>query len=421
MDTSAYSKMTKSALIAEIATLNARVAELEEEKGELELLLEVTTDHANIFTEHLQDEKEDLEIMLEMTTEHSDALSKELADQAEFIRETFGRYVNEEVVATLLDSPDGLVLGGEKCKATIMFTDLRGFTALSARVDPQEVVSFLNHYLEIMVKIIQDHYGTIIELLGDGIMVIFGAPIQRPDDAERAVACAVAMQAAMTVVNAPHQAAGLPELEMGIGLHTGEVVVGNIGSSQRAKYGAVGSAINLAGRIESYTIGGQILISEVTQAEVCELSQIKQAHQVEPKGVQQPITLYDVTGIAGDHAQFLTTETEELLPLDQPLAIRFSILEEKFAGRTIFQGQLMQLSLKEAILQIATDLQPLSNLKIKLAAVHGAGSDEDLFAKVIREIDHGSHAYLLRFTSVPPSVDVLFRELLANITNATVQ
>jgi hypothetical protein len=156
MNMSAYSKMTKNALIAEIVKLNERVAKLEEEKSELELMLEVTTDHANIFTEHLQNEKEDLEIMLEMTTEHSDALSQELIDQAEFIRETFGRYVNEEVVATLLDSPDGLVLGGEKCKATIMFTDLRGFTALSARVDPKEVVAFLNHYLEIMVKIILD-------------------------------------------------------------------------------------------------------------------------------------------------------------------------------------------------------------------------------------------------------------------------
>ena len=336
MNMLAYSKMTKNALIAEIATLNARIAKLEEEKSELELMLEVTTDHANIFAEQLQNENEDLAIMLEMTTEHGDALSKELSDQAEFIREAFGRYVNEEVVADLLDSPDGLVLGGEKCKTTIMFTDLRGFTALSARMDPQEVVAFLNHYLEIMVKIILDHHGTIIELLGDGMLVIFGAPIQRPNDAERAVACALAMQAAMAVVNAPHQTGGLPELEMGIGIHTGEVVVGHIGSSQRTKYGAVGTAINLAGRIESYTVGGQLLISEATQAEVSELIQIKRTFQVEPKGVRQPITLYDVTGITGDYAQCLPLEATELRSLSQPLAVTFNILEEKYAGRKMF-------------------------------------------------------------------------------------
>lgn len=417
MNKSAYSKMTKAALIAEIATLNERVANLEEEKNELELLLEVTTEHADVFSEHLQHEKEDLEIMLEMTTEHGDALSKELTDQAEFIRDAFGRYVNEEVVASLLDSPDGLMLGGEKCKATIMFTDLRGFTALSARVDPQEVVAILNHYLEIMVKIIQDHYGTIIELLGDGIMVIFGAPIQRNDDAERAVACAVAMQAAMTAVNAPYQAAGLPPLEMGIGIHTGEVVVGNIGSSQRVKYGAVGTAINLAGRIESYTIGGQILISEATEAEVSDLLQIKQAHQVEPKGVQQPITLFDVTGITGDYAQFLAEQTEELIPLSQPLAICFSVLEEKFAGRTVFQGQLVQLSQKEAVLQTTTDLQPLSNLKIKVAKAHGPMSDEELFAKVIQRTNDCPNGYLLRFTSLPPGFTPLFHTLLAEVAN----
>lgn len=413
MKKSTYAKMTKAALIAEIAALNGRVAALEEEKGELELLLEVTTGHADTFAEHLQTEKADLEIMLEMATEHGDALSKELTDQAEFIREAFGRYVNEEVVADLLDSPDGLVLGGEKCKATIMFTDLRGFTALSARLDPQEVVAFLNHYLEVMIKIILDHHGTIIELLGDGIMVIFGAPIQRSDDAERAVACAVAMQVAMQAVNAPHQAMGLPEVEMGIGIHTGEVVVGNIGSSQRTKYGAVGTAINLAGRIESYTIGGQILISEATHAEVGDLLRVEQALQVEPKGVSQPITLYDVTGIAGDHAQHLTVQTEQLYSLSQPLAICFSILEEKFAGRTIFEGQLVQLSLKEALLQTTAELQPLSNLKITLDATDAQVPSDEIFAKVVQCAPEGPSTYQLRFTSVPPRCETLFQTLLA--------
>ncbi|MCB0063983.1 MAG: hypothetical protein KDE19_17795, partial [Caldilineaceae bacterium] len=105
MDSSAYAKMTRAALIEQIVTLHERIAQLEEEKSELELLLEVITNHADVSAEHLQNEKDDLEIMLEMTTAHSDALSKELSDQAEFIRETFGRYVNEEVVASLLDSP----------------------------------------------------------------------------------------------------------------------------------------------------------------------------------------------------------------------------------------------------------------------------------------------------------------------------
>lgn len=413
MDLPVYAKMKKSMLIEQIVLLNQRIAQLEEEKSELELLLDVTTKHADVSAEHLQNEKEDLEIMLEMTTAHSDALSKELSDQAEFIRETFGRYVNEDVVASLLDSPDGLTLGGEKCKATIMFTDLRGFTALSAGADPQEVVTYLNHYLEIMVTVILDHYGTIIELLGDGIMVIFGAPIQRPDDAERAVACAVAMQAAMDAVNAPYRAAGLPELEMGIGIHTGEVVVGNIGSSQRTKYGAVGSAINLAGRIESYTVGGQILISEVTYAEVGSLLQIKQALQVEPKGVQEPITIYDVTGIAGDYAQQLATETDDLLSLAQPLTVHFNVLEEKFAGRTIFHGQIVQLSRKELILQTTTDLQLLSNLKIKLAPSQQPATDDEFFAKVIRSVNGNATTYLLRITSLPPTLNELFLALAA--------
>jgi adenylate cyclase len=113
--------------------------------------------------------------------------------------------------------------------------------------------------------VILPYQGTIQELMGDGLLVFFGTPHWQEDDAQRAVACAVAMQAAMATVNETIGREGLPHVEMGIGIHTGEVVVGNIGSYKRTKYGAVGNHVNLAFQIESYTIGGQVLISEATR------------------------------------------------------------------------------------------------------------------------------------------------------------
>ena len=232
----------------------------------------------------------------------------ELEQQNQFIRETFGRYLTNEVVTNLLDSPGGLKLGGEKRKVTIMMADLRGFMALAERLAAEQVVAMLNRYLETVVDVIMKYQGTINEIIGDGILVIFGAPIWQEDDAQRAVACAVEMQLAMQVVNEQNKREGLPEAEMGIGMNTGEVVVGNIGSYKRTKYGAVGNHVNLTARIESYTIGRQILISEATLKDAGANLRIDGQMQVEPKGVQEPITIHEVGGIGGEYDLFPAAE-----------------------------------------------------------------------------------------------------------------
>src|SRR5262249_47982148 len=149
-------------------------------------------------------------------------------------------------------------------KLTIMMSDLRGFTATAERLKPEQVLGLLNNYLGTMADIIVHHQGTIDEFIGDAILVIFGAPLSHPDDARRAVACAIAMQQAMKGINEQNARAGLPAIEMGIALNTGEVIVGNIGSQKHIKYGVVGSHVNLTARIESNTAGGQILISQTT-------------------------------------------------------------------------------------------------------------------------------------------------------------
>src|SRR5262249_44493117 len=213
-----------------------------------------------------------------------------------FVRETFGRYVSDDVVASLLSSPEALALGGELRKVTVMMSDLRGFTALAERLSPEEAVTFLNGYLQTMVDLILHYHGTIDEILGDGILVIFGAPTTAADDAERAVACALSMQLAMDAVNTRSRERGLPEVEMGIGIHTGTVIVGNIGSARRMKYTAVGTPVNLTGRIESYTTSGQILISESTRQEVASLVTVSRQLQVRGQGARRALTARGWTG-----------------------------------------------------------------------------------------------------------------------------
>ena len=400
---------SRQVLLAEVQALRQRVAALEQEKHDLEVMLEMATDHADDLSETaLQQERDDLETMLEMTTDHADALEADLQSQAEalarrsqFIRETFGRYVSEDVVAQLLDAPEGFELGGELRKVTILMSDLRGFTALAEYLAPQEVMTFLNRYLEAMVEVILAYQGTIIEILGDGLLVLFGAPLSRDDDAERAVACALAMQLRLAATNAPNRQAGLPEVDMGIGIHTGEVVVGHIGSQQRTKYGVVGSAVNLTGRIESYTTGGQILISPTTYAETAAVLTVSHQLTVAPKGMAAPLTLYAVSGIAGTHHLCLPTPTETLVSLPQALDMRYTVLEGKFAGSILYGGRVVKLATRTAELHLDQPVAAFSNLKLYLLRPSGEVVPGELFAKVVETLPEEASRVVVSFTSIP--------------------
>jgi len=222
---------------------------------------------------------------------------RQLEARNRFIRQTFGRYLSDEVVAGLLESPTGLHLGGEARRVTILMADLRGFTPMCEALAPAQVVALLNNYLGAMSDLVASHGGTVDEFIGDAVLAVFGAPIHHDDDARRGVACAVAMQRAMAGVNARNTAAGLPVVEMGIGLGTGEVVVGNIGSERRAKYGVVGGHVNLTSRIAAHAVGGQILASEATVGDAGDRVRHRGPTRVALKGVTGPVIIYEVLGV----------------------------------------------------------------------------------------------------------------------------
>ncbi len=334
-----------------------------------------------------------------------------VAQTARRIRKTFGRYLTDQVVANLLEQPEGLKLGGERRTITILTSDLRGFTAIAERLPPEEVIKVLNLYLGQMADVITKYQGTIDEFMGDGILVLFGAPTAREDDAQRAIACAVAMQLAMDWVNENMRQMGLPHLEMGIGINTGEVIVGNIGSEKRSKYGVVGSQVNLTYRIESYTVGGQILISELTLKQAGSIVKIDGQKEVHSKGVKNPIPIYEVGGIAGEYNLFLKKEEEEFFPLDEAIPIRYAILDGKNVTDILLEGSLVKLSGKGAEVSCQESVAALSNIKLNLLTLTNPGLvSEDIYAKVLeKEMDNGN--FFIHFTSLPPNVEAMLDEL----------
>jgi class 3 adenylate cyclase len=343
-------------------------------------------------------------------------LARELELRNQFIRKTFGRYLSEEVVSSLLETPHGLSLGGEKRVVSILMSDLRGFSSLCEQLTPEQVVRMLNNYLGTMADIISKYQGTIDEFIGDAILALFGAPVQREDDALRATACAVAMQRAMEEVNEWNRREGLPDIEMGIAVNTGEVVVGNLGSQKRTKYGVIGSHVNLAARIESYTVGGQVLISAGTRNFAGERLVVGEQMLVDAKGFKSPITVYDLRGVEGEHAIYLPQKQDTLRALVPEIPLRFRVLEGKHVAKEQLEGQMVRLSQSGAEVRVAAALQPLSNIWIHLTGLNGVQIPGDLYAKVMEPSKQAADSYLICFTSVPPEVKSFLQSALASQT-----
>lgn len=217
----------------------------------------------------------------------------------ERVKGALSRYLSERVANTLLES--GIDhLEGVRRTVTLMFTDIRGFTTLSEAMQPEETVSLLNSYFSRMVDIVFQYDGMLDKYMGDGMMVIFGAPIPCEDHAWRAVLTALKMREELKVLNAERKAAGLPPLSIGIGIHTGECIVGNIGSKQRIDYTAIGNVVNTASRVESMTkeYGLDILMSIDTYLQVKDKVKVRPIEEVYLKGKTAPLDLFALETLA---------------------------------------------------------------------------------------------------------------------------
>jgi adenylate cyclase len=213
------------------------------------------------------------------------------------LRSTMGKYMTPALISHLMAGE--VELGGKTLEVTILFTDIRSFTSISETMKAHDLVSLLNEYFSEMVGVVLAHDGAVDKYIGDAIMAVFGAPIPGPKDAENAVRAAVEMRRKLSLLNESLVARGLAPLRTGIGIHTGEVVAGNIGSEARMEYTVIGDAVNLASRLESNTkdMGVDVLISAATYERTRHIVDARPVREISVKGRAQPVMTYEVLGL----------------------------------------------------------------------------------------------------------------------------
>jgi adenylate cyclase len=216
--------------------------------------------------------------------------------EKEMIKRAFTRYVAREVVEEVLKDPEHLMLSGERREATVLFCDIRGFTTLSERLTPEQVVSLLNEFYTTAIETTFKYDGTLDKFLGDAVMCVFGAPIAHPDHAARAVKTAIDMRSALTDLSKRRSMRGLDPFEVGIGVALGEVVAGTVGTEERMEYTVIGDSVNVAARLQSHAKAGSILISRRTYEAVHDLVEAVSRGPMKVKGKEEEVEVYEIVG-----------------------------------------------------------------------------------------------------------------------------
>ncbi len=279
-------------------------------------------------------------------------LNEQLAVRNELLHQILGKYFSDEVVDVILENPSGTAIGGEKRTVAVMMADLRGFTALSERLSAETVVAILNNYLAEMTEVILKYRGTIIEFIGDAILTVFGAPLVAEHATDDAIAAAIEMQNRMEGVNRYNIENGYPQIEVGIGIHAGEAFIGNIGSEQFMRYNVIGQVVNLCSRIQTYSVGGQVLVSEQTEQYLRGEWNLNKKFEISMKGIHEKLMICDVKEITGlHHVQMEDTKAEQMQTLTKSLFAVLYLMQ----GKSVIKGS------------VAGEITGISQHKIRVA------------------------------------------------------
>ncbi len=332
--------------------------------------------------------------------------------EADRVRRTITRYLSDKIAHAVLADPS-VTGSSERREVSVLMSDISGFSQLSERLEPERVVEFLNVYLGAMTEVVDAHEGAIDEFIGDAVLVIFGAPLEMADHATQATACAVAMQNRMETVNQDLEARGLPPLEMTAAVNSGEVVVGTIGSEKRAKYGVVGSAVNLTARIQTLAVPGEVLVSDATyQAAGGEGGPVRleQTRRVSLKGFAEPIAIHSVGSVGGDQGGAVPHHEQDLVTLATPLPFGIAVLDGKEISNDDHAGEFVALSPTGARARIDTAIDDRTDVRL---TVDVDGEPATIYAKVLGVVDAGDGRCeaSLRFSSVPPAATEAFSRL----------
>jgi adenylate cyclase len=330
-------------------------------------------------------------------------VSEERLRLVNFIRDTFGRYLSKKVVDEILATPEGHKIAGRRATVTILMADLRGFTSLAETHDPEKILALLNRFFGAMAKIIYAYDGMIDEFLGDGILAIFGVPEYHEDDPARAVACAVEMQNALMRLNGEISGSDFPELKMGIGINTGKVIVGNIGSEIRSKYGIVGMPVNTASRIESITVGGQVLIGEPTYARLRPYLKVEKPQSIMMKGLRSPLVCYPVLEIRSKFSATLQPQQTSQTGVPIQLPFKCWTVQGKTIQNPSLEGQTRYVIGDEMLIELPVALPIQTQLKLQLQFCTEVHCFSDIYAIVTesRE-DKSGGVHCISITGIDP-------------------
>jgi adenylate cyclase len=215
--------------------------------------------------------------------------------------ELFGQYVPPELVEEMSRNPESYSMDGRKTELTVLFSDIRGFTSISEGLGPDELTRLMNEYLTAMTEVVRKNRGTLDKYIGDAIMAFWGAPVSDAQHARHAVVTAMQMQAALPAVNKAFAAKGWPEIRIGVGVNTGEMTVGDMGSIVRKAYTVMGDAVNLGSRLEGITkqYGVGILVGEGARKAIKDIV-FREVDRVQVKGKEEPIVIYEPIGLEGE-------------------------------------------------------------------------------------------------------------------------
>jgi adenylate cyclase len=211
------------------------------------------------------------------------------------VRSNFERFFTPHLAARIANAPDAVKLGGDKRMVAVLFSDIRGFTALSETMNPDHMARHLTEYFTGMVECVFEHAGTLDKFIGDSVMAQWGAPLGDADDPDRALAAAVAMMKTLDELNSQWRAEGRPELSMGIGINFGEVFAGNIGSERRLEYTVIGDTVNTASRLCGAAKPGEILVSASLRTALHSTPEMERTKPLSLKNKNQPVTVYRIT------------------------------------------------------------------------------------------------------------------------------
>ncbi len=331
--------------------------------------------------------------------------------QALIARETgapLGEAAQAEMSAILREcsAPEGVATSGlpdQPREVTILLADLRGFTALSAQLPAGIVITALNRCLVRLSEVVAKYQGSIDKFMGDSIMVLFGAPVARPDDVERAVQCAIEMQIAMRDLNYQHREEGLPQVFLGVGVNTGSVMAGRFGSDVYSEYTVIGDEVNLTSRIEAFSLRGQVLISEATYQRCWGLVSASAPMQVHVKGRAQPVALRELVAIPSRKLKVPRQEFRRSHRVEACLPCLCQRMQDKIVVPEILHATARDIGYHGMLLELAHPLELHTELKLEFTLALVNSQVSDVYARVVAMRQEGPRWLAgLEFTSIQP-------------------